>query len=49
MVDIFVIFNYGGDTSICITVLQNRMHLSQKKFFDLLGTHICMPLRSESF
>ncbi len=26
------------------TVLQNRMHPSQKKFFDLLGTHICMPL-----
>ena len=26
------------------TVLQNRMHPSQKKFFALLGTHICMPL-----
>jgi hypothetical protein len=26
------------------TVLQNRMHLSEKKFFDLLGTHMCMPL-----
>jgi hypothetical protein len=25
-------------------VLQNRMHPSQKKFFDLLGMHICMPL-----
>jgi hypothetical protein len=27
------------------TVLQNRMNPSQKKFFNLLGTHICMPLR----
>jgi hypothetical protein len=26
------------------TVLQNRMHLSQQKFFDLLCTHIYMPL-----
>ena len=26
------------------TVLQNRMHTSQKKFFNLLGTHFCMPL-----
>jgi hypothetical protein len=30
------------------TVLQNRTHPSQKKFFDLLGTHICMPLRQKS-
>jgi hypothetical protein len=26
------------------TVLQNRTHPSQQKFFDLLGTHMCMPL-----
>ena len=26
------------------TVLQNRMHTSQKKLFNLLGTHFCMPL-----
>ncbi len=31
------------------TVLQNRMHPSQKKFFDLLSTHICMLLHSEFF
>ncbi len=27
------------------TVLQNRVHPSQKKFFDFLCMHICMPLR----
>ena len=26
------------------TVLQNRMHPSQQKFFDFLGTHISMPI-----
>ena len=25
-------------------VLQNRMHPSQQKFFDFLGTHISMPI-----
>ena len=26
------------------TVLQNRIHPSQQKFFDFLGTHISMPI-----
>jgi hypothetical protein len=31
-----------SDAKVESTVLQNRMHLSQQKFFDLLGMHICI-------
>jgi hypothetical protein len=31
--------DYKGE----LTVLQNRVHLSQQSVSDLLGTHICMP------
>jgi hypothetical protein len=33
-----------SDAKAETTVLQNRMHLSQQTLFDLLGSHIGIPL-----
>ncbi len=35
---------WNSDDKAETTVHQNQMHLSQQPFFDLLVTHICMPL-----